>query len=196
MRLWSKQAISGCSSWLPVSSATQIFLFLAKLLLSISVELLFWLSFRNFPSDVSFPPSQPTTGPAIPTFPNNISWGESGPQTDSFFCGGKPTLARHQRRLDFPEEGDCAYANFQGHASGCQETRPKAKWQNNWVESVINVYPISCWYVWLLKSPWDVRFASLRVLESISDCAAWNLTVPYSGHIQVLSWQHTWLKRM
>jgi hypothetical protein len=31
-------------------------------------------------------------------------------------------LARHQRRLDFPEEGDCAYANFQGHASGCQET--------------------------------------------------------------------------
>ena len=73
---------------------------------------------------------------------------------------------------------------------------PKAKWQNNWVESLINVYSISCWYVWLLKSPWDLRFASLRVLESISDCAAWNLTVPYSGHIQVLSWQHTWLKRM
>lgn len=48
-------------------------------------------------------------------------FGESGLQTDSFFCGCKPTLARHQRRLDFPEEGDCAYANFQGHASGCQE---------------------------------------------------------------------------
>lgn len=48
-------------------------------------------------------------------------FGESGLQTDSFFCGCKPTLARHQRRLDFPEEGDCAYANFQGHTSGCQE---------------------------------------------------------------------------
>lgn len=48
-------------------------------------------------------------------------FGESGLQTDSFFCGCKPTLARHQRRVDFPEEGDCAYANFQSHVSGCQE---------------------------------------------------------------------------
>lgn len=45
-------------------------------------------------------------------------FGESAPQADSFFCGCKPTLARHQRRVDFPAEGDCAYANFQSHMSG------------------------------------------------------------------------------
>eukprot|EP00434_Breviolum_minutum_P041948 symbB.v1.2.037320.t1/scaffold5479.1/size26705/3 len=48
-----------------------------------------------------------------------ILFGSSGHAlTDTFFCNMKPTLARHQRRRDWPEHGDCAYANFQNHSSG------------------------------------------------------------------------------
>ncbi len=38
------------------------------------------------------------------------SWGSSGhalTDSDTFFCNMKPTLARHQRRRDWPEHGDC-----------------------------------------------------------------------------------------
>eukprot|EP00438_Fugacium_kawagutii_P033942 Skav211148 [mRNA] locus=scaffold413:128883:133083:+ [translate_table: standard] len=35
------------------------------------------------------------------------------PCTDTFFCNLKPNVVRHQRRRDFPEVGDYAYAHVQ-----------------------------------------------------------------------------------